>query len=318
MDSIEVMIRDLSVVPSGNLVAHYRFDGNANDASGNAFHGVASGVSWVTGINGATPGAAHFDGQNDYIHVANNDILNFEDAISLLFWISIDEFLEHEQYPISHGNWDHRYKVSISDQRYRFTLNTSAGITDLDTETDAVPGEWHHIAAVYDGSDMEIWIDGSLDAFTSASGTMNKTTYDLSFGQYLPGVNDANFFGSLDELCIYDFAFSPEQILDHLENNINGDFSDDHEVPRLKIKVYPNPVRGHFVNVWIRCTPGDNVSMALYDLAGRTVAIKDHIDTSVRGTELQLPAGNLKNGTYILSVTSGESAARELIVIAIK
>ncbi len=127
-DSIEVMVRDLSVTPTGNLIAHYPLNGNARDASGNALHGTAGGVLWIDDQEGTASGAAHFNGTTDYIHVTNNDLLNFQEALSIACWIMIDDFTGSEQYPISHGNWDHRYKISISGQKIRFTLNTSTSI----------------------------------------------------------------------------------------------------------------------------------------------------------------------------------------------
>ncbi|MBN2273748.1 MAG: hypothetical protein JXK95_05405, partial [Bacteroidales bacterium] len=114
MDSVEVMVRDLSVTPAGNLIAHYPMNGNAMDASGNALHGTPGGVMWVADKNGSAAGAAHFDGTDDYIRIPDCDLLNFQDALSILCWITIDEYRAGEQYPISHGNWDHRYKISVS------------------------------------------------------------------------------------------------------------------------------------------------------------------------------------------------------------
>ncbi len=46
-----------------------------------------------------------------------------------------------------------------------------------------------------------------------------KPSYDLAFGQYLPGENGYNFMGSLDAVSFFDYALSAEQILDHLEHS---------------------------------------------------------------------------------------------------
>ncbi len=115
-------------------------NGNARDASGNGLHGTSGGVLWVDDKDGKVSGAAHFNGTSAYIHVPNNDLLNFQDALSIACWINVDGFTGSEQYPISHGNWDNRYKISISNNRIRFTLKTSASIKDLDSETSPIPG----------------------------------------------------------------------------------------------------------------------------------------------------------------------------------
>ena len=172
-DSISVMVRDLSVIPDGNIIAHYSLNGDAQDESGNNLHGVYEGVTWINDKDGTPGWAAHFDGANDYVHIPNNDVLNFQDAVSIACWIYIDQFLAHEQHPISHGSWQNRFKISLGDQYLRFTLNSTASIKDLDSKTVPEAGRWYHLAVIYNGTEMELWLDGKLDAFISQSGLIN-------------------------------------------------------------------------------------------------------------------------------------------------
>lgn len=73
-----------------SLVAHYPFNGNANDISGNGNDGVVNGAILDTNHFGEANMAYKFDGINDYIEVADpvSGVLDFptiEFAISL--WI---------------------------------------------------------------------------------------------------------------------------------------------------------------------------------------------------------------------------------------
>jgi hypothetical protein len=314
-DSAKVMVRDLSILPTGNLIAHYPLNGNAQDASGNGLHGTFGGISWINDKEGTPNNAAHFDGTNDYIHVPNEDLLNFQNALSIACWIKIDQFFEHEQHPVSHGSWQNRYKISIGDQHIRFTVNTSDGIKDLDSETIPATGQWYHLAVIYNGTDMEIWLDGKLDAFTSHQGLINKTAYDLVFGQNLPGVNGYNFKGALDAVSIFDYGLFPSQIKNHMENSINLSIQNSEFVPGKGFRVFPNPVSGSDINVIFYSMQPEDITLTLYELSGKQAGVKKYFNTAAQESTFTLPAGMLENGIYILSVTGNNCTGYELIII---
>ena len=71
---------------------------------------------------------------------------------------------------------------------------------------------WTHVAATYDGSNLKLYIDGTLNATSSGEGTIPNTTSPLligaSYGNSNAG-NDAGYLsGKLDELRISDNARS--------------------------------------------------------------------------------------------------------------
>lgn len=51
------------------LIAHWNFNGNANDVSGNGHHGTAIGTANAVGYNGLPNTALSFNGTSDYIDV---------------------------------------------------------------------------------------------------------------------------------------------------------------------------------------------------------------------------------------------------------
>ena len=67
------------------LIAHYKMDGNAYDASGNSNHGTAhNGLSYDTDRFGSIGKAASFDGIDDFINVNH---INSGKKFTLNFWM---------------------------------------------------------------------------------------------------------------------------------------------------------------------------------------------------------------------------------------
>ena len=72
-----------------SLLLYYPMDGNANDLSGNNFHGTASGVTSVANRYGVPNSAYYFDGVNDYIDFPLNDTLKPEFPMTFAFWAKL-------------------------------------------------------------------------------------------------------------------------------------------------------------------------------------------------------------------------------------
>ena len=134
----------------GHLVVAYSFSSNAFDTSGYNNHGQIFGANSVQDRFGNPNAAYHFNGVNEYIIIPNTPALNFENAISILFWMRIDSMYEdREAYPISHGNWENRWKVSITNEGIRWTVKSSTGTKDIDSQTKLLTDTYYHIAVSY-------------------------------------------------------------------------------------------------------------------------------------------------------------------------
>src|SRR5208283_312541 len=110
-DSIGIEVRDFSQVQTGQLVAYYPFSGNALDGSGNNNNGAVHNATLVSDRNGTPNSAYSFNGTTSYIDIPRSSSLNFQQSISVNFWINIGAFFIREQYPLSHGNYQNRWKI---------------------------------------------------------------------------------------------------------------------------------------------------------------------------------------------------------------
>ncbi|GAB4334598.1 MAG: hypothetical protein Kow0037_13440 [Calditrichia bacterium] len=283
-DSLLIRVRDFSAHQTGHLIAWYPFNGNANDASGNGHHGTVFGAAQTEDREGNANSAYWFDGVNDLIRVTNHSQLNFQNGISVVFWMRNDFAFNREAFPLSHGSWENRWKVSlIADQRLRWTINTADGIVDGDTPSPLNTGEWYHVAVVYDGADFEIWLNGEAVYLGSWSGLLNTTTYDFTMGQRLPGDPQYNFRGALDEVRLFDYGLSPSEIRDLYTTNTGLEGPPAQLPGKFRLEVnYPNPFNPETL-IGFYLPVGSRVQLSVYNLLGQKVA--ELLDK-------QLPAGH--------------------------
>jgi beta-galactosidase len=71
-------------------------------------------------------------------------------------------------------------------------------------------GRWHHLAAVYDGKEMRLYIDGIRSASTNRSGPIRHSPYPLMIGRNME--NGTCLKGAIQEVRIYDRALEFAEI----------------------------------------------------------------------------------------------------------
>ena len=227
-DSIVTL--NLTVHPSYNgqipdlehVVAFYPFNGNANDESGNLNHGTVYGATPTTDRYGNLNQAYSFDGVSDYISCLQPGPVGTTPR-TISFWAKIGAIgNDKSNVIISYGG--HPGSFSYGD-RIEIGL-TSAGLTAgvggtrLVREFDNSDNDWHFYAIVYDGTttkiqDFKLYADGQL---------LSKTIQNVDHGHtintgsgypiMIGNLNNINryFKGELDEIKIFDKAFSEEEI----------------------------------------------------------------------------------------------------------
>lgn len=272
VDSIIVSVRDTTIQQTGDLVAFYPFSGNANDLSGFNNNGTVSGALLTADRWGNTASAYSFDGVNDNIRVLSSTSLNFQNSVTINFWIKVGEFFEREAYPLSHGNWENRWKISITNKHIRWTVKTDQGTKDLDSETELILNTLYNVTALYNGSDYEIYINGELDALSSFSGLIPTTTIDLMISQVLPGNTQYNFKGVLDDIRIYNYALSYNSIQSLYDYIVDVNDERETEIPKNYglTQNYPNPFNSQ-TNIEFQVPNQSIIKLEIYDILGQKI-----------------------------------------------
>ncbi|MDP4195440.1 MAG: LamG-like jellyroll fold domain-containing protein [Bacteroidota bacterium] len=319
-DSILVEVRDFSKYSKGSLIAYYPLDGNADDQSSNKLNGISQNTTVSSDKAGVFGKALAFDGLSSNIRVSNSPILNFQNAITVSFWMMPGDLPERESFPISHGSWQNRWKISIIPQKkVRWTIKTSSATRDIDSKTVLQKNVFYFVTALYSGQDAEIYINGQLENFSKVSGLLSTTSYDLTMGQMLPGDNNYDFKGVLDEIKIFDYPLLPSEIQSLYENQT---FVQDGPLKPDKYSLsqnYPNPFNP---STKIRYTIPEVtlVKIKVYDILGKEVAelvneIKTPGTYETGFSEKSTHSSKLSSGIYLYRIETSEYSESKMMIM---
>ncbi|MBW7990632.1 MAG: LamG domain-containing protein [Planctomycetes bacterium] len=196
-----------------DLVAHWKFDDGSGttlfDSSGNGHDGTLVGdPKWVPGRLG---GALEFDGDGDFVELENNTDFDIPVNITITCWIKVNQFDKTWQAIVTNGDGSWRVHRSSSSNNIAWG---SSGLspTDLTGTTDVSTGEWFHIAAVYNGTQKLLYINGNLDASSDSTGNINNSTYGVNIGEN-DQATGRYFDGLIDDVRIYRRALLDVEIL---------------------------------------------------------------------------------------------------------
>ncbi|MBK7498428.1 MAG: T9SS type A sorting domain-containing protein [Ignavibacteriales bacterium] len=201
------------------LVAFYPFNGNANDETGNGYNGSVSGATLTMDRFNLSDKAYNFiyNGfSSDKIQVSGTSGLNFSTGgFSLSAWIKFSGTAgAGNNYPIvsKHTCGEQSgYILMLYNGKLTFWLAGSSGYNVLSTTEDYTDNSWHHVVAVYDGSNKYIYVDGVLKNSVAFSYSVFNSA-DWALGGY-NGCN-GGFNGKVDEVKIYSRPLSAAEVLD--------------------------------------------------------------------------------------------------------
>jgi len=155
-----------SAQPTAGLVAHYRFEGNTDDASGHGAHGNTVGTcSYVPGRVGQ---ALHLTGAG-YVQVnGHDDMLGLAAGMekTLSAWARLGSY-----HPESNGGRTLLAKYEgfdLTDSNYYLSIlaNQNIAVSGKGNdwlEVDGFPlNEWHQITVVMQGGNATVYKDGML------------------------------------------------------------------------------------------------------------------------------------------------------------
>jgi hypothetical protein len=294
------------------LLLYYPFSGNANDISGNNFHGTIYNATLTEDRFGNSNSAYYFNGTNSYIELPNETALKPELPVSFSFWIYLYDINNENSCVLSTDYQENSYtgirinlnpttkeiSVSYGDGTPNSTTSSSrrtkTGTTIFQNNT------WYCVTfVVKDEQDMNIYINGINDngtysgsggplAYSSNAGTIGKAD------NY--GVPPYYFEGKIDNFRYWNRALTQEDVtLISSSTNINetkDNLSD-------KLIIYPNPVKD--ILYIDKKIPTNNIEYKIIDILGK------NIDNGIiqNNSKPHINIESLPTGIYLLILNDG-------------
>lgn len=200
--------KSCKTLPSG-AISWWRGENNGADSTGTNEGTLVNGVAFMDGKFGR---ALSLDGTND--HVVVNDVSfpagNTPRTISL--WAKTSQ--SGENYLFSYGSnvSNQRFSLGVRNGKL-YVENTGTGMGGDAIVND---NEWHHLAVVWNGSALTMYVDGQLQTLTEPVGpfpdTLNTTLTGTANIGRVNGIDGYYYNGLIDDAIIYNGALTAEEV----------------------------------------------------------------------------------------------------------
>ncbi|UCG47830.1 MAG: lamin tail domain-containing protein, partial [Phycisphaerales bacterium] len=215
---------------SADLVGYWALDGDATDLSGYGNHGIINGnVAPTTDRFGNPNGAMSFaGGSGDKINIGNPPEFNMTGAMTITAWVYLDSTNS------VHGarnsriiakmagggsrSWSSGIEKNVAGVPYPGTIQISTNGSDVIGlyDNSSLPlNQWVHYAGVYrPGTSLEVYLDGELSDIRTdgiPAVQFSENGYAALIGNR-PSCGDCGWYGSLDEVRLYNEALTEAQI----------------------------------------------------------------------------------------------------------
>lgn len=213
--------------PSG-LVSRWAGEGNANDSQDGNHGTLVNGATFAAGKVGQ---AFSFDGIDDFVALGNPANLRITGAMTIDLWVNIAGSgtgltgRGEGGRTTLFAKWDDigtgtaGYGMFLLEQPAGtfkvefFVSSTGSNAIGSVSATALAKNTWYHVAGVYDGSFVRVYVNGIQEASTPHTAGIFNTTAAAEIGAVdRPGGDAHHFQGRVDELEIFNRALSAEEI----------------------------------------------------------------------------------------------------------
>jgi Protein kinase domain/Concanavalin A-like lectin/glucanases superfamily len=212
--------------PSG-LIGWWPGEGDARDLAGTNHGILRNGVSFAPGRVGK---AFRFNGTNSFVEIPRAPCFDVSNQVTIEFWMKADT--DNPMITCCQGLvTSDFYLVEISSTEEPIGVDfcianrygTSTNTCDANRGAAVISsGEWHHIAGTYDGTQLQLYVDGApWRKPTPCTGAIPPMLADsfISIGsedgrKLCPYCIESRYFkgGLIDEVSIYNRALTASEI----------------------------------------------------------------------------------------------------------
>ncbi len=158
---------------------------------------------------------ANFNGQNSYVSIPNNAVLNIQNDITVSMWLYISQIGDSDAMQMNsqcsgYTVWE-KSNGDIAFLRQCDAASEVASTAALKLDT------WYNVVGTYDGSTLKLYINGALN--NSAS---NILTFSNTGPLYIGTGKDGNFIGSIADAQVYNTPLTSNEAAALYNEGIGG------------------------------------------------------------------------------------------------
>lgn len=143
-----------------------------------------------------------FDGRNDYAQ--STAILGGLSSATLMSWVNISNSLLTEGFIVGQNN----FQLKISPLRM---LQATVNGTTVTFGTILNTNQWYHVAAIYSGGSVRLYLNGLQVASQALTGNIAADASLFTIGKN-PTANNNYFRGKIDEVRVFNIGLTDSQL----------------------------------------------------------------------------------------------------------
>jgi len=207
--------------PSDGLVGYWSFNGNANDESVSDNNGVVTNASLTADRNNVTNSAYYFE---DEAKIEFSSSIDLGTQYTICAWINS----EMMGFPVTIFNGDNFEVNDNGNGDLEFYYGSSYFYFEMTND------EWVHMAIRRNYNEMTMYINGVLSSTVVKTDLPNETIINSVGGWGDVGGSGLSFWGSFDELLMYNRPLSATEI----SQNYNDESIVPPAPPTLEVAVW--------------------------------------------------------------------------------
>ena len=282
------------------LIGHWKLDETSGTSAADSSYFGNSGTmqNGLDATNDAVTGridqGLNFDGSDDEINLGNSDDLSFSgtSVFTISAWVKPNG--------IDYGNIVAKYGTTAASRQYAMYVSPSnaprclreVAPFNLEATTIMTAGQWYHIACSYDGTDLNIYVNGTLENSVAMGSTNTNSTNVFIGSNANTSDSDRQLDAQIDDIRIYNRVLTDNEIQSLYAACQEGTmiYNADRHVPQYCAGndqwTAMGPVRGGITNGLVGHWPLDETS----------------------GTTVSDASGNLNNGTMLNGLDGSTSS----------
>ncbi|MDF1814098.1 MAG: LamG domain-containing protein [Verrucomicrobiales bacterium] len=204
IDSILISAAKSKSKTKGDLIGHWTFDEDGRDSSGMDRHAMLHGGASI--VKGKIGSGSLKVARGQFAEVVHHSDFNLDHPFTVALWIYREPGAFQESWGPIFTKGDGTWRIQANDQGESVVvhLSTFQGLLGADNPSPLEDGEWYHIAAVFTGTAIQLYVDGRLEAEQTRGDQVSIRIREDSLRMGNSSSNPIKQFnGRIDDVRIY-------------------------------------------------------------------------------------------------------------------